>query len=505
VQDSTKIGTIRVDRRIYVVAAVLSLVLSLWTAWAQFVPNPDASLYLRSAEQFADGKWIAGVGTFRWPLYSLLIAATMTVTGLKALLAAEIVNACLGVIATVAFIALVGKLSHGDRLAALCAAAIILLQPNLAGDRPSVIRDNGYLAFFLVTLYLVACDQLAPSLRRKLAIGAAIVICGLFRIEGFALAALVPFYYLLQQPGGLKRPAVLIGIVAACLVLVPAALIWTSGELTFWLQGNFQSGLVARHWTTLSTVITDRLYHLKYEFLYPFGGGNEWGAYIGMVLGIMVVNVVRALTIPLAILSIFAFYPNPVMSRATTRFVLWFSLAQLPILFVLTFVMLFLDKRYGASLALVFDLVLVFLMAEAIRHFRSEVLARIFTPIAAIVLIVVFLFAVPKPSKLGYLKEAGLWLGQELPRPALIVTNDPRITYFSGRSYDEIRNWSWSPKAPPTDAELAGFDYFVFDVANPGELPPKLAELTAKELVHSFPGREGRTVLIYRRLRPAGG
>jgi hypothetical protein len=493
----------RVDRRIYVVAAALSLALSLWTAWAQFVPNPDASLYLRSAEQFADGKWSAGVGTFRWPLYSLLIAATMTVTGLKALVAAEIINACLAVVATVAFIALIGKLSHGDRLAALCAAVVILLQPGLVSDRPSVIRDNGYLAFFLVTLYLVARDELAPSLRGKLAIGAAIVISGLFRIEGFALAALVPFYYLLQRPGGLKRPVALIGIVAACLVLVPAAMVWTSGELTFWLQGNFQSDLAARQWASLSTTLMDRLHNLKYDFLYPYGGGNEWGAYIGLVLGVMIVNIVRSLTIPLAILTVFAFYPRPVMPRAANRFMLWFALAQLPILFALTFVMLFLDKRYVAGMALVFDIALVFVMAEAIRRFRSDVPARIFTPIAAAVLIGVFLFAVPKPTKLGYLKEAGQWIGQELPRPATIVTNDARITYFSGRPYDEIRTWTYGPKTPPTDAEMAGIDYFVFDVTGPGELPPRVADLAAKELVRSFPGRDGRTVLIYRQVRPA--
>ena len=79
--------TAGVDRRIYLTAAVLSLLLSAWAVWAQFVPNPDAALYLRSAEQFADGQWTAGIGTFRWPFYSLLIAATMTVTGLKALVA----------------------------------------------------------------------------------------------------------------------------------------------------------------------------------------------------------------------------------------------------------------------------------------------------------------------------------------------------------------------------------------------------------------------------------
>ncbi len=496
-------GTARIDRRIYVAAAVLSLLLSLWTVWAQFVPNPDAALYLRSAEQFAAGKWTEGIGTFRWPFYSLLIAATMTVTGLKAFVAAEILNAIFAAIATVAFIALVGRLSNGDRLAALCAAFVILLQPHLAGDRPSIVRDNGYLAFFVVSLYLVARDQLTPGIRTKIAIAAAIVVSGLFRIEGFVLAALVPFYYLLQRPNAWKRPSLLAGIVVACLALIPAAMLWTSGELTFWLQGHFESDTLPRQWAYFSTTIAGRLHELKDGYLYPLGGGNEWGAYIGMVLGIVVVNVVRSLTIPLTILTIFAFVPKAVMPRATSRFVLWFALGQLPMLLVLAFVMLFLDKRYAVSMVIVIDIALAFLMAEAIRQWRSDLLARIFTPIAAATLIGVFAFAVPKPSKLGYLKDAGQWIGQELPRTATIATNDARIAYFSGRPYDQVRIWTYGPKTPPTDAELAAFDYFAFDVANTGELPPKLANLPAKELVRSFPGKGDRTVLIYRQTRPA--
>lgn len=494
-------GSVKVDRRIYLAAAALSLLLSAWTAWAQFVPNPDAALYLRSAEQFADGSWNAGIATFRWPLYSLLIAATMTLTGLKALVAAEIVNALVAVIATVAFIALVGRLSNGDRAAALCAAFVILLQPHLAGDRPSVIRDTGYLAFFIVTLYFVARDQLAPGNRTKLAIAAGILISGLFRIEGFVLAALVPFYYLLRQPGSWRRPSLLAGIVVACMALLPAALLWTSGELTFWLQGQFHGDLVARQWTAFSTTIAGRLHDLKYQFLFPYGGGNEWGAYVGMVLGIVVVNIVRSLTIPLTILVIFAYYPKRVMSQATNRFVLWFALAQLPMLFALAFVMLFLDKRYVAGLVIVVDIALAFLMAEAVRQWRSDLLARIFTPIAAATLIGVFAFAVPKPSNLGYLKEAGQWIGRELPRPASIITNDSRVAYFSGRPYDEIRIWAYGPKTPPTDADMARYDYFVFDVAGPADLPARVADLSSKELVRSFPGTD-RTVLIYRQTRP---
>jgi len=495
-------ATVKVDRRIYVAAAMLSLLLSLWSVWAQFVPNPDALLYLRAAEQFTSGHWSDAIVTFRWPFYSLVIAATMTVTGLKAFAAAEIVNVCLGIVTTVAFVALVGRLSNGDRLTALCAAFVILLQPQLAGDRPSIVRDNGYLAFLVLSLYLIARDLEAPSIRGKLSIAVTIVISGLFRIEGFAIAALALFYYPLQQPGGWKKPSLLIGIVVACLALVPAAMLWTSGELTFWMQGHYASDPVGRQWSYFATAIANRLHDLKYDFLFPYGGGNEWGAYVGMVLGIVVVNVVRSLSIPLAILTVFAFYPKPVMPRPASRFVLWFALAQLPMLFALAFVMLFLDKRYAVGMVVVVDIALAFLLAEAIRHWRTDVLARIFTPIAAVTLIAVFAFAVPTPSKLGYLKEAGEWIGATLPRPATIVTNDARMVYFSGRPYGEVLVWPYGPKSTPTDADMAAFDYFAFDVTDPSELPPKLAELQAKELVRSFPGKNGRSVFIYKQTRP---
>jgi hypothetical protein len=496
-------GTVQVDRRIYVAAAALSLMLSVWAAWAQFVPNPDAALYLRSAEQFADGQWAAGIGTHSWALYSLLIAATMTLTGLKALVAAEIVNALLTAVGTVAFIALVGRLSNGDRAAALCAAFVILLQPHLAGDRASIIRDNGYLAFFVVTLYLVARDQVAPDIKTRLAIAASILIGGLFRIEGFVLAVLVPLYYLLQRPGDGRRPLLIAAIVVACLALVPAAMLWVSGELAFWLQGHFRGDLIARQSANLSGIIANRLHNLKDDFLFPYGGGNEWGAYVGLVLGIVVVNVVRALTLPLAILLIFAYYPKRVMPATTNRFVLWFALAQLPMLFALTFVTLFLDKRYAAGLSIVVDIALTFLMAEAVRQWRNDRLARIFTPIAAATLIAVFAFAVPKPSKLGYIRDAGEWIGQGLPQPATIATNDFRIAYFSGRPYDQMRMWIYGPRTPPTNAEMATFDYFAFNVASPAELPAEVANFPSKELLRSFPGKDGHTVLIYRQIRPA--
>jgi hypothetical protein len=488
--------------RIYVIAAAASLILSLWGAWAQSIPAPDSALYLRSAELLADGRWTAAVTTFGWPTYSALIATVMMLTGLSAFLAAQIVNALFAVITTVAFIGLVSRLANGDRLVAYCAAIIILLQPHLVEIRPSIVRDNGYLAFFVVTLYLVARDIASPSRGAKFAIGAANVAAALFRIEGFFLGALVLIYYAAREPGTWRRSGAILVIIAVGLMVIPGILLWTSGTLGQWLAGHVEFGRFESLWVILANTIGARIHYLKYDLLTPYGGGNLWGAYFGMTLGIVIVNVVRAVTIPLAILAVFAFFPKRIMPRFVDGFVLWFTFGQLPVLLVFAFIMLFLDKRYAAGMALVLDIPLAFLLAEAIRQWRHESAARFFLPIMAVTLVVVWAFSIQQPSKLAYLKETGEWISHELPSNVRILTDDSRIAYFSGRPYgDTMRLWQWtySFNAPPTDAQLNGFDYFILKAKDIDSLPLTVRNFSAKQLVHSFPGKDGDTVFVYAR------
>ena len=491
-----------VDRQLYLIAAAASLALSIWGAWAQFVPNPDAALYLRAAELIADGRWTAAVELYRWPTYSVAIAAVMTLTGMKALLAAQIVNAVFAVVTTVAFIGLVSRLANGDRLVVLCAAIVILLQPHLTSMRPAIIRDHGYFAFFVLSLYLVDRDVASPSRATKVGIGAAIVAAGLFRIEGFLLAALVPIFYTVREPGNWRRPSTILAIIAACLLLVPGLVLWSSGILSQWLTGRVDISGLASAWTGVANTIAARVHDLKYGFLYPYGGGNAWGAYVGITLGIVIVNVVRAVTVPLAILTVFAFLPRHVMPRAANRFVLWFAFGQAPMLLVFTFVSLQLDQRYAIGMALVLDIALAYLIAEAMRQWRARSAERFFLPVAAVVLVAVWAFEVPLPSKLADLKEAGEWISRETPSNARILTNDARIAYFSGRPYGQnMRVWAPGSTAP-TAAEFAEFDYFAFDI-DANDLPAEIGKLPAMQVVQTFAGKDGSTVIIYVRQRDA--
>src|SRR5581483_3719479 len=117
---------------IYLISGVLSLMLSAWCAWADSVPNADGALYLRAAEFLARGDWYHARALYGWPFYSLVIAQIMTATGLNALLSAQIANAFFATIATLAFVGIANRLSGRDLLVAACAAAIVLLNPELA-------------------------------------------------------------------------------------------------------------------------------------------------------------------------------------------------------------------------------------------------------------------------------------------------------------------------------------------------------------------------------------
>lgn len=494
------------DYRIYAIAAAMSLLLSVWGAWAQFIPNPDAARYLRSAELFADGRWAAAVATYGWPLYSVVIAAVMTLTGFDALIAAQVANALFALIATIAFMGLASRLANREQLVVVCAAIVILLQPQLVQLRPFIIRDNGYFAFLLVSLYLVACDIALPRLAMKIAIATAIVVAGLFRIEGFFLGFLVLVYYLSRLPVNWSRSSVMFAIIAVFLLIILGLLMWTSGTFGQWLTGHFGFDGLKGLWSASSEAIATRLHKLKYDLLYPFGGGNSWGAYIGMVIGIATVNIVRAVTIPLAILTVFAFFPKRLMPRPVTQFVLWFSFGQLPVLLIFTFVAMLLDRRYAVAMALVLDIALVFLLAEMVRQWRPGSVARPFLPVMVVVMLAVWAAAIPRPSNLAYLKEAGEWIGHEVPIDARIITNDSRIAYFSGRPYGEGMRVSAGAFSDIATG-LASFNYFAVQAKDANSLPAAIGDYPDKQLVRSFAGKDGDHVLVYKRkeaVAPAG-
>ena len=146
-------------------AALVSLLLSAWCIFLDDVINNDGILYLRTADLIGRGEWQTAVESYKWLFYPLLIAALDKLTGIGLELSAHVLNAGFTALTVAAFISLIRELG-GSRSAITAAAVLVLLFPGLNEYRSFVIRDAGFLAFYMLAL-LLFMDQALTSRRRR--------------------------------------------------------------------------------------------------------------------------------------------------------------------------------------------------------------------------------------------------------------------------------------------------------------------------------------------------
>jgi hypothetical protein len=485
-------------RPIYLAAMAGSLLVSVWVSQVQFIPNSDAALYLRAAELFSAGQWREGAAVYHWPFYSLLVAAVTYSTGLAALAAAHVVNALLYVLITVAFIALVGRLAAGDRIVLVCAASIVLLHPRLLQLRSSIIRDHGYYAFLLLSLYWIVRDQQEPRVWSKLYALGAVLLATAFRIEALFVAALVPGYYVFTHAKSRTGRLLVFGGTALIgLLLLPGFLLWATIQQWIFATADFDPVAVV---TAFFDSVRGRVRHLG-PVLAPWGRGFEWVSYVSLTVGITVYETLRAFTWPLALLAAFAFVPRRLVPDQATRLVLWFAGWQIPLLLLFTFFNAFTTWRYSMTIVLLMTIPIVFVLAHAVRGLLSSAVPlRRWPSVAAILLIVgTAVVYFPKPTRLGYLVEAAQWIKANLPPSAVIMTNDGRIAYFSGRAYGSQIVIAGAPHAP-SERQLRKADFAVISIDRAG-VPGYLADRPGVEFLATVSEGRGRQKVVAYRIR----
>jgi hypothetical protein len=219
-------------------------------------------------------------------------------------------------------------------------------------------------------------------------------------------------------------------------------------------------------------------------------------AYIGFSVAALVDALVRAVTIPIAILALFAFVPRRLLSDFATRFVLWFSGWQVVLLFAFMVLAFFLDWRFAMVFALIMTIPATLTLAEIAALWRERLPAyRVLFPIALLAVVVPWIVDVPRFSKLEHLRDAGLWISRNLPTNAKVLTNDGRIAYFSGRALQSQITLNTSATA--TDRSVGEFDYVAIESAR-NTLPPFVTRDLQARTVATIDGLNNRTVYIYK-------
>lgn len=487
------------DCQILVLSAAASFLLSAWSAYAQYIPNPDAMYYLRAAELFRTGKWEEAIAVYRWPFYSMTIAAAMKTVGVSAFVGAQLINAIFDCFIVIVFIELSKALADKQtaRRISLWAAIIILLHPRLTNLRSVVIRDHGFHAFSLAALYFTVKDHKRPHFLYKGSCCASIFLAALFRLEALYLSIVIPTFYLFIRASTIRSALIAVGVILlACMALVPAATIWTSGtvipsalNLTLTL-----SELLSPLKQLASTIAGTAS---KFQSILP-PGRNAGGLSYGSTVAILTIDsCLRATTIPLAILALICFVPRRLTSPFATNFIAWFSAWQIPVLLAFTTSNLFLDWRYAMLLAFLFAIPASFTVCELSKDAKHGTANRRGVFLAAILAILIpWLIALPRYTRLDHLKQAGIWIAGNLPKDAIVLVNDGRIAYYSGRAYETTITVS-----KLADLDWPSSSYAVLDLKS---APPDKLQANEKQgkLMNIIPGLDGHNVYIYRSSSP---
>ncbi|MDH3689876.1 MAG: hypothetical protein OEU36_10400, partial [Gammaproteobacteria bacterium] len=343
-------------RSIFLIAIVASLVISAWCVYADHVVNYDGVLYLLVAEDIMRGDWGNAVSLYKWPFYPALIALVSGPADWNAEYAAYVVNAMLATLIVVAFMALVLELG-GDRRTLIAAALVILFYPEINQYRSFIIRDFGYLAFYLISLLLFIRHYRCPSKLLAVSWFVSMLVATLFRVEGVIFLLYFPLLQYLNRRVSRGRWSVAITGATALFVPLGLSFLWWTYSPT--QKYDHLTGLtdplamMGGAWSQISTELSHKLYVVQEEFLVSISDDYAYVIFGLTLLLIVGWAIVSALGPLYGFLVGYGIYRRLVFPRREIKRI-WYAVigAHVAILCVFTLSKLFLTGRYPLALTI---------------------------------------------------------------------------------------------------------------------------------------------------------
>lgn len=484
---------------VYVTAIFISLLLSVWMSVRGGVINPDAICYLQSAQTMPQGLDVAAhlCDQAKWPFYSLLIFYTSQVAHISLLHAANVLSALFSLISVVMFIAIVHFLNAAPRLLWF-AALVILLGHEFNVARAEIIRDHGFWAFYLVSIFFLLYFFRTFQWCYALGFSASLMVATLFRIEGVIFLIALPFTAWLQSEVSWR-----VRWYAFCkLIVLPViGLIFlgawfglnSSGnvdhlgrinELQFQLQHGVS--LIVEHFQANALIMQQML--SKYAV-------HEAGLVLFLTLMVWyVINVVESLSLIYLVLVGYAWLKKSLQSTRSAHLILW---AYIIINVIVTAIFLienmFLSKRYLLALSLTLMLWVPFALESLARQWPQRkwplTLALFFMILTGLSGIIEFGY-----SK-KYISDAGVWLEKNVPPAARLYSNSYQVAYYSQHFGNEIfkKRQEFSHPETMTAKDWQQYDYVALLLNKENS-----AFTVLGKPVQVFAGKRGDEIVIYK-------
>lgn len=430
---------LRSSSLVYLFGIFTSLLLSIWVINQETVINTDAVCYLLSAEMIDASGLRAAMhlcGQAIWPFYSFLIHGLVKISPLSYQAAAYSMNAVFTALSVFFFIRIVKELGGAGRVLWL-AAFVILLSHEFNSVREYIVRDHGFWAFYLASIFFLLRFFNTLTIKPALLFSASLLMATLFRIEGAIFLLAVPFLTWFLTQYSLKARlkyflmlnllTLLIGVgILAWLLLHPQETLTQLGRVAE-VPNQFLNGfkLISERYVLTKNSLAEHVLTME--------SASEAGFVLALVIFVWyVLSVIQNLSFGYALLTSYAWIRNiHPLKGVGLLVVLGYLFINVVITFGFLAEKLFLSKRYLIALSLVLMLWVPFALHHLLNQWSLHK-QRLFS---ILVCVFIFISALGGIFEFGhskaYISRAGNWLAVNVPTSASLYTNDYMVMYYS--------------------------------------------------------------------------
>ena len=493
------------NKLLFLCTAIVSFGLTFWAISVDPVVNPDALLYLSAADELKQGNIGNAFELYKWPFYSFVIAAVQTITGTTAQTSAYLFNGAMHAMAMLGFLACVHALG-GNKKTLFIAALLILFFPSFNKYRSFIIRDAGFIAFYLWSLYHLFIAIKTEQICRYIFAFILIFIATLFRIEAIALLAIVPLYlfYANSSSKSASRFWLFLSILGS-LVLFFGISIWIFGEQSKATQPGLL-GLLQGSMEQLANSLDFKLSMIRQQLLNEFSYKFAPAVLIITVLCISVYEPLRRLSYIFAYFSWHALKERLVLQEQNLRHIFYvICLLQLALLMVFTLINMFLVSRHTVALVLTILLLAPFSLEYFWNKWQQRNTSNIGSskwqlPLLALLLGATAIDGLDVKTNKPEIKAAGRWVAQQVADDTHVYSNLPLVLHYAGRrpaNYNLQFNWREFDDLLVT-YRIYNFDYTAISLTkNVDETREYISrQLNMKPTAEKLFGKK-RTILIY--------
>lgn len=460
------------DIRLWAVGA--SLLLSLWHALLNPIPNADGFEYVRIAEVFLNDGLVAAFALYPSATYPVLIGV-LQFLGLDPFVAGQILNALFYAFLVNVFLSLVLEIRDTRRLA-LVAAVVVLMFPQINEYRFYMIRDIGCIALVLAgTLQLMRYSR-APAWREAILFCAALLGAALFRAEALVYLLVAPLGVLWAgaaqfagkpAPTGESAPTGFNAWLRLQGLVLGLAL---AGVLGLGIAGVDVPGALLRIVTVYLPFLTAALQTLGEgntgladaifgDYAAEFSGEHLWLFMLGGMTTLLAFKLTSGFGVPTLLVLLYGWRTRTLPLAIPGLRPLLFN-AGIAFVILLAFLLLtrFLSTRYTLLFCMLLLPLVPLVVDAALERLPALPRAALLKSVAGFLLLFCAIDAhVSFGRSKASVQQASEWLRENAGAEAVLLTNSNYVAYYSALvpDYDKVYRY---------------IDPAVLDTATPGTL-----------------------------------